>query len=126
MYKGQRKRYVRIGKHGWLLGLLGFNGLQYFKTHDPAMLFYFSFFSFFSFYFNGKLAAEMPDERYYMNAQKARSITMWVPAACLFIIGMGSMFAFGTREFMIIVSSAGWAATFLTYSITFYYLDKYC
>ena len=32
MYKGQKKRYVRIGKHGWLLGLLGFNGLQYFKT----------------------------------------------------------------------------------------------
>ena len=46
MYKGQKKRYVRIGKHGWSLGLLGFNGLQYFKTHDPSFLFYFSFSAF--------------------------------------------------------------------------------
>ncbi|MGB8454689.1 MAG: DUF3796 domain-containing protein [Anaerocolumna sp.] len=115
----------KFHKYNWILGLLGFLGFKYFESHNSSMLFFFSFFGLFSNCIVSRLAAEMPDERYITNRQKAKTITMLIPAAALFIIGISSLFAFGTRDFMVLVSALGWAATFLTYSISFYYYEKY-
>ena len=121
----QRKLPRKYQRFTWMLGFLGFTGLNYFTSHDPAALFCFGFFGMFSFYFTSKLALEMPDERYQTDRKRAQAVTVWVPAAALLIIGLSSLFSFGTREFMIIVSAIGWAATFLTYSIAFYYFEKH-
>ena len=112
-------------KYNWLLGFLGFLGFKYFENHNTSMLFFFSFLGLFSNYIVSKLAAEMPDERYIANRQKAKNVTMLIPAAALFIIGISSLFPFGTKDFMVLISALGWAATFLTYSITFYYYEKH-
>lgn len=108
-----------------MLGFLGFMGFEYFISHDPAVLFYFGFFGMFSSFFTSRLALEMPDERYRDNRRRAQAAAMWVPTLALLLIGISSLFSFGTREFMIIVSAVGWAATFLTYSLGFYYFEKY-
>ncbi|MCB8817565.1 DUF3796 domain-containing protein [Desulfosporosinus shakirovi] len=123
--QNQRKQPRKYQRFTWFLGFLGFMGFKYFASHDPATLFYFGFFGMFSFYFTAKLAMEMPDERYVVDRKRAQAVTMWVPAFALLIIGLSSLFSFGTREFMILVSAIGWAATFLTYSIAFYYFEKH-
>lgn len=118
----RRKRY---GKYSWVLGFLGLLGFRYFVEQDPAYLFYFSFFSFFSFYFTGKLANEMPDERYYENNLRARSVAFTVPAVALFIIGLTIVFDFATITIIASISAVGWAACFITYAVAFYYFEKY-
>lgn len=118
-------RRTRYGKFTWILGFLGLLGFRYFLDGDPAYLFYFSFFGFFSLYFTGKLANEMPDERYYENNQKARSVAFFVPVIFLFIIGMTIVFDFATIGLLAVISAIGWAASFITYAVAFYYFEKY-
>lgn len=118
-------RKQRYGKYSWFLGFLGFAGFQYITEQNPAYLFYFSFFSFFSFYFTGKLANEMPDERFQENNQKARSIAFMVPTITLFLIGMSIVFEFATISIIAMISAVGWASSFITYAVAFYYFEKY-
>ncbi|WFR56992.1 DUF3796 domain-containing protein [Anaerocolumna sp. AGMB13025] len=118
----KNKKYY---KYNWLLGFIGFLGFKYFENQNTSMLFFFSFFGLFSNCIVSKLAAEMPDERYVSNRQKAKNVAMLSPGTALFIIGISSLFPFGTKDFMVLISAFGWAATFLTYSIAFYYYEKH-
>lgn len=104
---------------------MGFLGFRFFFTHEPTDLFYFSFFSFFSFYFTAKLAAEIPDERYEENRIKAKAATMFIPAIALFAIGIGTIQKILSEEFIVLIAALGWAATFITYAVAFWYYEKH-
>lgn len=123
MFKSRKppRKYQRFT---WLLGFVGFLGLRFFFTHEPSDLFYFSFLSFFSFYFTARLAAEMPDERYEENRIKAKAATMFVPAIALFAIGIGATQKLA-EEFIVLIAALGWAATFITYAVAFWYYEKH-
>lgn len=121
MKKMSAKNYKYYG----FLGFLGFLGFGYFTSREIGQLFYFSFFSFFSYFFIGKLMAEKPDERYAENNEKARAKALAIPLLCLFLIGWGANWSFGTKEFFVIVSALGWAATFIAYALLFYWYEKH-
>jgi hypothetical protein len=112
-------------KYVWFLGFLGFQGFTYFKTGNPLTLFWFSFFSFFAYYFIGKMANEMPDERYFENSQKAKLKTANIPLVILFIIGFFAGFPFITKELIILACAFGWAVTLISYAFLFWYYDKH-
>lgn len=120
-----RKPPKRYHHYLWLLGFMGFLGFRYFVDKDPANFFMFSFFAFFSFFFISKLAAEMPDERYEENRLKAKAATLFVPALALFAVGIG--FVTGMIGFTgaVIITGIGWAATFITYALAFWYYEKH-
>ena len=107
------------------LGFLGFLGLGYFKTQDPADLFYLAWFAWFGYFLVAKVTAEAPDERYRENVSKAKETAFWVPLAALFVIGISSGFPIGSREFMILVSALGWAGTILAYAGSLYYYETH-
>lgn len=109
----------------WLFGFFGFVGFRYFVSHNMNDLFFFSFFSLFSFYFTTKLASEMPDERYEENRMRAKEKTWIIPIIALssLVIGMTSFDI--PRIAIVIIVSLGWAATFLTYALAFWYYEKY-
>ena len=116
---------VKQNKYIWCFGFFGFLGFTYFKTYDPLSLFWFSFFSFFSFYFVSKLANEMPDERYVENSKNARIKTSIIPLATVFLVGFGTGLPFVTKELIILVCAFGYAATLISYSVLFWYLDSH-
>lgn len=109
----------------WLLGFIGLVGFRYFFSHELADLFYLSFLSFFSFFFTARLAAEMPDERYEENRLKAKAATMFVPAIVIFAIGVGVSQGILSLEFIVLIAVLGWAATFITYAVAFWYYEKH-
>ena len=122
----QSRKKPGKGRHfTWLLGFVGFLGFHYFFTHEPPALFYFSFFSFFSFFFTARLAAEMPDERYEENRLKAKAAVMFIPALALFAIGIGMVCGISSQEFIVLIAALGWAATFITYAVAFWYYEKH-
>ncbi|MEK5058323.1 MULTISPECIES: DUF3796 domain-containing protein [unclassified Paenibacillus] len=108
----------------WLLGFGGFLGFRYFLTNETPDLFYFSFFSFFSFYFTARIAAEMPDERYEENRLKAKATTMFIPAIGLFAIGLGICMNI-PEGIIVLIAALGWAGTFITYAVAFWYYEKH-
>lgn len=108
-----------------MFGIFGFLGFQYFIDHQVIHLFWFSFFAFFSYFVLGRLAEEMPDERYIENSNKAKLKTCWIPLAAMFLVGWSGGFPFATREFMVLVCALGWAATFLAYAFLFVYYEKH-
>lgn len=115
----------KYSRFTWILGFIGFLGFRYFFSHEIGDLFNFSFFALFSAYFTAKLAAEMPDERYKENRLKAKAKTMFVPAIALFAIGMG-IASFGIpRGTIVLIAALGWAATFITYAVAFWYYEKH-
>jgi len=124
MFKSRRPPR-KIHRFAWLLGFMGFLGFRYFWSHELPDLFFFSFLSFFSFFFTVRLTAEMPDERYEENRQKAKAATVFVPALSLFIIGIGVMRGYAGEGFVVLVSALGWAATFITYAVAFWYYEKH-
>ena len=115
----------KYSRFTWLLGFIGFGGFGYFSTHDVNDLFFFSFLCFFSTYFTARLAAEMPDERYKENRLKAKSATMFVPALALFVIGIGAARGYLSHELIVLIAALGWAATFITYAVAFWYYEKH-
>jgi hypothetical protein len=108
----------------WLSGFLGLLGFRYFSSHNINDLFYFSFFCYFSTYFTARLAAEMPDERYEENRLRAKAATMFVPAIALFVIGFGAAVDYLSYSFIVLIAALGWAATFITYALAFWYYEK--
>jgi hypothetical protein len=124
MFKS-RKPPRKYHRFTWALGFVGFVGFRYFFSHEFSDVFYFSFLSFFGTFFTAKLAAEMPDERYEENRRRAKAATMFVPALALFAIGIGGVQDILSREFVVLVAAVGWAATFITYAIAFWYYEKH-
>lgn len=120
-----RKPPRKYHRFTWLLGFLGFLGFRYFVDHDPASLFMFTFFAFFSYFFTSKLAAEMPDERYEENRLKAKAATMFVPATVLFAVGIGLTTGIIGLTGAVLIAAIGWAATFITYAVAFWYYEKH-
>ncbi len=117
----------QIRKYGYLGGLFGFFGcfgFRYFSSHNVGDIFYFSFFAFFAFFLIGKLSHEMPDERFKLNSQKAAEKAASIPALAVFLVGWSASHPFGTREFMVIISTLAWIGYMLTYAILFYYYEK--
>lgn len=115
----------KYSRFTWILGFMGFLGFRYFFSHELGDLFYFSFLAFFSAYFTARLAAEMPDERYIENRLKAKSATMFVPAISLFAIGIGIVSFDFPEEVIVLTAALGWAATFITYAVAFWYFEKH-
>jgi Kef-type K+ transport system membrane component KefB len=124
MFKS-RKPPRKYHRFTWILGFAGFWGLRYFYSQDVNDLFFLSFLSFFSTYFTARLAAEMPDERYEENRLKARAATMFIPAFILFAIGIGTARGFLSHEWVVLLAAVGWAATFITYAVAFWYYEKH-
>ncbi|HHV09049.1 MAG TPA: DUF3796 domain-containing protein [Clostridiales bacterium] len=124
MFKS-RKTPRKYQRYVWLMGFMGFLGFGYFIDHSPNSLFLFSFFAFFSAYFTAKLAAEMPDERYEENRLKAKAAALFVPVIALFAIGFGLTMEWIRLTGAVIIAAAGWAATFITYAIAFWYYEKH-
>ena len=120
--RGNPGKYHRFT---WLLGFIGFVGFRYFFTHEIGDLFYFGFLGFFSTWFTVRLAAEMPDERYEENRIKAKAATMFVPAIVLFVIGFGAAQGFFSHEIIVLTAAPGWAATFITHAVAFWYYEKH-
>ncbi|MGI6659035.1 MAG: DUF3796 domain-containing protein [Dethiobacteraceae bacterium] len=118
-------RNVKSIKYVWFLGFLGFRGFTYFETGDPVTLFWFSFFSFLAFYFIGKMADEMPDERYIENSRTAKLKTAAIPLIILFIVGFFSGYSFVTKELIVLTCAFGWAVTLIAYAFLFWYYDKH-
>ncbi len=117
-----------IRKHGQFTGVFGFFGcfgFKYFLSHNVGDIFYFSFFAFFAFFLIGKLSKEMPDERFKLNAQKATGKAVYIPTLAVFVVAWSASYPFGTREFMVILSTLAWICFFLTYAISFYYYEKH-
>jgi hypothetical protein len=108
----------------WLSGFLGLLGFRYFSSHNVYDLFFFSFFCYFSTYFTARLAAEMPDERYEENRLRAKAATMFVPAVALFAIGFGAAVDLLSYSLIVLIAAFGWAATFITYALAFWYYEK--
>jgi len=124
MFK-KRQPPRKYHRFAWLLGFVGFYGFSYFRTHDVNDLFFFSFLCFFSTFFTARLAAEMPDERYEENRLKAKSAAMFVPAFALFVIGVGAARGYLTHGIIVLIAALGWAATFITYAVAFWYYEKH-
>ncbi len=124
--KLSNKKYIRqkYSRFIWLFGFFGLLGFRYFFTHNINDLFNFSFLAFFSVYFTAKLAAEMPDERYFENRLKAKAATLFVPTIALFIVGTGIVLFDISRVTILIIASLGWGITFITYALTFWYYEK--
>lgn len=120
-----RKPPRRYHRCVWLFGFVGLLGFRYFATRETTDLFYFSFLAFFSNCFTARLAAEMPDERYEGNRLKAKAATMFVPAIALFAIGIGIVCLNLSAEFIVLIAALGWAATFITYAVAFWYYEKH-
>ena len=120
-----RKPPREYHRYTWLMGFTGFLGFKYFFSHDPSNLFMFSFFALFSNYFTVKLAAEMPDERYKINRLKAKATTIFVPVIALSAIGLGLTLGWFGLAGVVIIAAVGWAATFITYSVAFWYYEKH-
>ena len=112
-------------KYTGFFGFFGFYGFMYFANHQVGQLFWFSFFAFFAYFVLGRLAEEMPDERYIENSNRAKLKTCWIPLAAVFLVGWSGVFPFATREFMVVVCALGWAATFLAYAALFVYYEKH-
>ena len=124
-FGGRRRNPRKYSRFTWLLGFMGFWGFSYFNTRDVNDLFFFSFLCFFSTYFTARLAAEMPDERYKENRLKAKAVTMIVPAIALFVIGVGAARDYLSHEFIVLIAALGWATTFITYAVAFWYYEKH-
>jgi len=120
-----RRQPRKYQRYVWLMGFLGFVGFRYFSSNEASDLFYFSFLSFFSFYFTARLAVEMPDERYEENRLKAKATAMFVPAIGLFAIGVGIVCMNIPQEVIVLIVALGWAATFITYALAFWYYEKH-
>jgi hypothetical protein len=105
-------------------GFFGFMGFRYFYSHDPGDLFYFTFFAFFGYFLLGKVFAEIPDERYIENRNRALAGVIWVPLAALYITGALVSYSFATKEFVVLVSAVGWAAAHLCYALLFLHYEK--
>ncbi|HOA90724.1 MAG: DUF3796 domain-containing protein [Bacillota bacterium] len=118
-------RPIRLSKFLWPLGFLGFLGFTYFRTGYALWLFSFSYFSFFAYYFIGKMADEMPDERYMENNQKAKLKVFRVAVVALFLIGFFAGFSFVTKEMIIIACALGWSAALIGYAFLFWHYDKH-
>ncbi len=120
--KGGSQNFI---KYLWFLGFLGFRGFKYFTTSDPLSLFWFSYFSFFAYYFVGKMADQMPDERYIENSNKAKQKVVFIPLITLFAIGFFSGFSFVTKELIVLAGAFGWAITIISYAFLFWYYDTH-
>lgn len=108
------------------LGFLGFMGFNYFSTQESGYIFYFSFFAYFGYFIIGKLANEMPDERYVANSTKARSKVMMILSLTLFAIGAGTAFLpIFSREIVLIACVVGWIISIWSYALLFYYYEKH-
>lgn len=123
--KKNRQLPRKYHRFTWLLGFVGFLGCRYFFSRDANDLFIFSFLAFFSTYFTAKLASEMPDERYQENRLKAKATVLFVPAVFLFLIGIGIISWNISQGMIVILAALGWAMTFITYAIAFWYYEKH-
>jgi len=66
----------------------------------------------------------MPDERYEENRLKAKAATMFVPAIALFLVGIGLTTKIIDLTGAVLIAAIGWAATFITYAVAFWYYEK--
>lgn len=117
----------KMGKRLWLFGffgLCGCFGFRYFSSGDVGDLFYFAFFGFFAWFILGKPMGEIPDERLAENCRKAAFKCFFIPMLALFVIGYAMSRDYGTKEFVVLVSALGWAATLLSYAILVWLYEK--
>ena len=112
-------------KHLGFLGFLGFAGFDYFLDKNVGSLFMFGFFAYFGYFILAKLLAEAPDERFRENASRACVSVMPIPLFALFAVGFCASYAFATKEFVVILSAVGWAATILAYAGFLYHYEKH-
>lgn len=73
----------------------------------------------------GKLAEEMPDERFIENSAKARSKALTISLLTLFVIGFSVSHSFMSREAIVLISAIGWAVTILIYAFLFCYYERH-
>ncbi len=119
------------------LGFLGFLGFGYFVNNNAGLLLLFGLFGLFGCFFignlnkgirflgdSGKMLEEKQDERYVLNAAKAGCLSLAAPVVALFLIALSVIAGFASKELIVILCAAGFAATPLAYSIAFYYFEK--
>ncbi|MBU5330731.1 DUF3796 domain-containing protein [Anaerocolumna aminovalerica] len=119
------KLNYKSSKYFGFFGFFGFGGFGYFVNHNVSNLFLFCFFSFFSYFIMGKLAKEMPDERFIENSAKARSKALTISLLALFVVGFCSSYSFIPKEVIVLISVIGWVATILAYAFLFCYYEKH-
>lgn len=111
-------------KYLGFLGFVGFEGFQYFQNHNIATLSYFAFFAFFSCFWLSKISSEMEDERFIENSRKAKVFTLNIAVAVITILYLTIPLKFISKEILTAFSSLGFASLILSYSISFYKLEK--
>ena len=111
-------------KYTGFFGFAGFLGFQYFISGEVRSLFWFSFFAFFSYFILGRLAEEMPDERYLANSQRAKAVSAGVPLTTVFIVGFCAGSSWMTREAVTVVCALGWSLTLIAYALLFWHYER--